>query len=278
MAAGNHKLRFWGVRGTVATPLADRLRYGGNTPCTSIEVAADEYVILDCGTGIRVLGNALAQRRNGLPTRYHVFLSHYHLDHIEGLPLFQPLYDKAATIVFYGFAADGRTVQTNLEVFVAPPYFPLRLSELPATIKYEDVDGSAWTIGSLRVDSRPLSHPDGAVAYRIDNGGRRVVYATDHEHGDESVDRALTEFARGATYLIYDATYVPDEYENQRKGWGHGSWFSAVEASRAAGVETLVLFHHHPDYTDDQLDEVERLSREQFSATVLAREGMELAF
>jgi ribonuclease BN (tRNA processing enzyme) len=278
MTAKEYRLRFWGVRGTVATPSADKLRYGGNTPCAAVELADDEYLVLDCGTGVRLLGTSIARRRGGKPTRIHVFLSHYHLDHLEGLSLFQPLYDPATTIVFHGFAADGRSAQSNLETLISPPYFPLKFSGVPATVQFKDVDGSVFQVGDLRIDSMPLSHPDGSVAYRLAHGGRRIIFATDHEYGDPAVDAALAEFSLGAEYLIYDATYMQAEYETLRKGWGHSTWFAAVQAARAAGVGTLVMFHHHPEHTDDQLDEIERIARLELPNACVAREGMELIF
>src|SRR5262245_29483497 len=203
MELGEYRLRFWGVRGTVATPEPDKLRYGGNTACAAIEVADGEMLILDCGTGVRVLGAALAKRRRGMPTRYNVFLSHYHFDHVEGLSLFQPLYDPASTIVFHGFASDGRSIRKNLETLIAPPYFPVSRAGVPAKVEFKYVDGSACTVRDLRVDSIPLSHPDGSVAYRVSHGDRRLVFATDHEHGNEKVDRSLIDFCRNADYLIY---------------------------------------------------------------------------
>jgi phosphoribosyl 1,2-cyclic phosphodiesterase len=272
------RLRFWGVRGTVPTPAQDKLRYGGNTACAAIRVADDEVLILDCGTGARLLGAALAKERRGRPTRYHVFLSHYHFDHVEGLSLFQPLYDPASTIVFHGFASGNRSVRQNLETLIAPPYFPVSLAGVPATVHFKDVDGSAFTIDDLRVESIPLSHPDGSVAYRVTHGDRRLVVATDHEHGIEAVDRALVAFCRNADYLIYDATYMQAEYETLRKGWGHSTWYAAVQVARSATVKTLILFHHHPEHTDDQLDEMERIARLEIETAVVAREGMELVF
>jgi phosphoribosyl 1,2-cyclic phosphodiesterase len=278
MEPTEYRLRFWGVRGTVATPETDKLRYGGNTACAAIKVAEDEFLILDCGTGARVLGAAIAKQRGGRPTRYHVFLSHYHFDHVEGLSLFQPLYDPASTIVFHGFASDGRSIRKNLETLIAPPYFPVSLAGVPASVQFKDVDGSVFTVADLKVDSMPLSHPDGSVAYRVTHGDRRLVFATDHEHGVEEVDRALIAFCRDADYLIYDATYMQAEYETLRKGWGHSTWYAAVQVARSATVKTLVLFHHHPQHTDDQLDEMERIAREELPTALVAREGMELAF
>ena len=278
MSSRDYRLRFWGVRGTVATPEADKLRYGGNTACAAIQVADDEILILDCGTGARVLGAALAKQRSGRPTRYHVFLSHYHFDHVEGLSLFQPLYDPASTITFHGFASDGRTVRQNLETLIAPPYFPVALAGAPAKVDFKDVDGSVFTVGDLRVASMPLSHPDGSVAYRVSHGNRSLVFATDHEHGVEAVDLALVAFCRGADYLIYDATYMEAEYESLRKGWGHSTWYAAVNVARTAEVKTLILFHHHPEHTDAQLDEMERIARLELPTALVAREGMELPF
>jgi phosphoribosyl 1,2-cyclic phosphodiesterase len=278
MGRKEHRLRFWGVRGTVATPEPDKLRFGGNTACAAIQVTEDEFLILDCGTGARLLGGAIAKRRGGKPTRYHIFLSHYHFDHVEGLSLFQPLYDPASTIVFHGFASDGRSVRKNLETLIAPPYFPVALAGVPASVQFKDVDGSVFTVADLRVESMPLSHPDGSVAYRITHGDRHLVFATDHEHGVEEVDRALIAFCRDADYLIYDATYMQAEYESLRKGWGHSTWYAAVQVARSAEVKTLILFHHHPEHTDEQLDEMQRIARLELPTALVAREGMELAF
>ena len=278
MGSKGCNLRFWGVRGTVPTPEPDKLRYGGNTACVSIEPSEDEVIILDCGSGVRGLGVSQSRRRAGRPTRYHVFLSHYHLDHIEGLSLFQPLYDPSSTIVFHGFASGDRTVQRNLETLIAPPYFPVALAGVPASVQFKEVDGSVFEAAGLRIDSMPLSHPDGSVAYRVEREGRRMVFATDHEYGDPAIDGALAKFSRHARYLIYDATYMQAEYETLRKGWGHSTWFAAVQAARAAEVETLILFHHHPEHTDDQLDQIEKIAREELPTAVVAREGMELPF
>ena len=278
MASDSCKVRFWGVRGTVPTPEPDKLRYGGNTACVSIEPAEGEVIILDCGSGVRALGASLARRRGGKPTRYHVFLSHYHLDHIEGLSLFQPLYDPASTIIFHGFASGDRTIQRNLETLIAPPFFPVALAGVPASVQFKEVDGSAFEAAGLTIDSMPLSHPDGSVAYRLERDGVRMVFATDHEYGDPAIDGALAKFSRRARYLIYDATYMQAEYESLRKGWGHSTWFAAVQAARAAEVETLILFHHHPEHTDDQLDQIEKIAREELPTAMVAREGMELPF
>jgi phosphoribosyl 1,2-cyclic phosphodiesterase len=273
-----YKLRFWGVRGTVPTPLSDKLGCGGNTVCLAAALGEDQYLILDCGTGLRLLGTELAAHKNGFPRNYHIFLSHYHFDHIEGLPFFPPLYDSRSTISFYGFRSGGKTAQQVLEGLICPPYFPVRLAGVPSKVNYIDTDGLPLDVADINISCLPLRHPDGSLSYRLQHGGKTIVFATDHEHGDEATDRALVRFSEGADYLIYDATYLQGEYESLRRGWGHSTWYAAVQTARLAKVKTLVLFHHHPDHTDKDLEEILRVAREELPSTEIAREGMELPF
>jgi phosphoribosyl 1,2-cyclic phosphodiesterase len=269
-----YKLRFWGVRGTVPTPEADKLRYGGHTSCLAVDLGDREHLVLDCGTGIRLLGNQQAQRPG--PQRYHIFFTHYHLDHLIGLPFFHPLYDKDSTIVFHGFATGSRSVREILQGVMSPPYFPVELRNVPAAIEYVTDDRSPVRIGGLTVSSLALNHPDGCLSYRLEHGDRRIVYATDHEHGQHQMDRDLVEFSAGADYLIYDAMYQETEYERLRRGWGHSTWYAAVQAALAAGAKHLVLFHHHPEHTDEELEKLLGLAREEMPETQIAAEGMEL--
>jgi phosphoribosyl 1,2-cyclic phosphodiesterase len=252
------------------------MRYGGNTSCVSVALSDGEHLILDCGSGVRVLGSELAKLRGGKPTRYQVFFSHYHLDHIEGLPYFQPIYDPNSKFTFHGFDSEGRTVRQIIETLMAPPYFPVPFSGIPAEVDFVSIDGHSFDFGDIHLSCLPLRHPGGSLSYRLEHGGRRIVYATDHEHGDPETDQALLEFTRGADYLIYDATYMEAEYESLRKGWGHSTWYAAVQAARAAEVKCLVLFHHHPEHTDDELDKVLEIARAEFPETKIASEGLEL--
>jgi phosphoribosyl 1,2-cyclic phosphodiesterase len=225
-----------------------------------------------------MLGNELSGLSRGVPRQYHIFLSHYHFDHIEGLPFFPPLYDSHSAITFHGFNSGGRSVQQVLEGLIAPPYFPVRLAGVPAKVEYVDTDGLPVNVGDVEVSCLPLRHPDGSLSYRLQHGGKIIVFATDHEHGDDATDKALVRFSEGADYLIYDATYLQAEYESLRRGWGHSTWYAAVKTARLAKVKTLVLFHHHPDHSDQDLEEILRVAREELPSTEIAKEGMELPF
>lgn len=277
MTTPRYILQFWGARGTVPTPSGDKLGFGGNTSCLSVAVGEREHIILDCGTGVRLLGNSLAQRASEVPSRYHIFLTHYHFDHVEGLPLFQPLYDPNSRITIHGFETAGQSVQEILESLIRPPYFPVSLAAVPSQVDYVTVGDAPRVIGGVTVSALSLNHPDGCLSFRLDNGDRRIVYATDHEHGVEDTDRALVEFSRDADYLIYDTTYMRAEYEALRRGWGHSTWYAAVQIAMEAKVKTLVLFHHHPEHTDDELCELLRVTSEEFPSTEVAREGLELS-
>jgi phosphoribosyl 1,2-cyclic phosphodiesterase len=276
MSEQRKQLKFWGVRGSIATPTLENLRYGGNTTCLSLDLGVDEHLILDCGTGIRLFGESLTAGRPRRPMRFQVIFTHYHLDHIEGLPFFAPIYDPGNTFTFHGSNAAGRTVKEILERFMEPPYFPVPLANIPSHVDYATIDGSPLQFGDLTVSVLRLNHPNGSNSYRLERGGKRIVFATDHEHGDEATDDALVRFSEGADYLIYDATYPPSEYETLRRGWGHSTWYEGVRVARAAGVRSLVLFHHHPGHTDEQLEAVLKVAREELDGIEIAREGMTL--
>lgn len=278
MSVQDYRLRFWGVRGTIPTPAAQNLRFGGNTVCLSADLGKERYLLLDCGSGLRMFGNDIAAKRHGVERKYHVFLSHYHFDHIQGLPFFSPLYDANSVMTFHGFKSSGRSVREVLQGFIAPPYFPVKLSGVPSRVEYVDTDGLPLNVADVEVSCLPLRHPDGSLSYRLRHRGNTIIFATDHEFGDEATDNALVRFSEGADHLIYDATYQQSEYESLRRGWGHSTWYAAVKTARLAKVKNLILFHHHPDHSDKELDAILRVARKEFPATDIAKEGMELPF
>lgn len=267
-------LVFWGVRGSVATPQATHLRYGGNTSCMEVELPGGGSVVLDAGTGIRALGRqmaAAAEPQREIP----LLLTHYHWDHIAGLPFFAPLYQPERLIRFYGHGLSG-PLQRILEGQMASPYFPVDLPLASARKEFVEVDRKPLQVGQAQIQPFPLHHPQGARGYRIEANGAVVVYATDYEHGDAEQDALLLEYAQGADILICDAQFTAEEYPRFR-GWGHSTWQNAVRVAQEAGAKQLVLFHHDPSRSDADMDQLLTEARAEFPNTEAAREGMRLA-
>ena len=234
-------------------------------------------LVFDLGSGARALGEAL--RLRGTPARADLFLSHYHYDHLQGLPFFSPMFDGRNSFVIRGPTRGQRDVQSILAGQMAPPYFPVTAEDVfLARVEYRPVaEGELVDLGDVRVRALELHHPGGALGYRVDFAGHSVVY-TDIEHGSP-VDARLADFARGTDVLIYDAMYTPEEYAGSpgKVGWGHSTWEAAVQAAQAADAETLVLFHHDPERDDVALRALERRAQRKRPGTLAAREGMTLS-
>lgn len=274
MSTKSTTIRFWGVRGSIASPGAATAGVGGNTSCVEVR-CGDTRLILDAGTGLRRLGESIV--RAGA-TRSTLLLSHLHWDHIQGLPFFLPAYVPGSELAVVGAESAEMTLEQTLSHQMQAPVFPVRLADLPAKLGFRHVrHGDTIAVGPTTVRAAKLNHPGGVMAYRIDHAGRSVVYATDTEHY-ACVDPALRDLARGADVLIYDAQYTPDEYAGivgrSKVGWGHSTWEAAVAVARAAGVRRLVLFHHDPQRTDEGVAEIEALAQARFDDTVAAREGL----
>jgi phosphoribosyl 1,2-cyclic phosphodiesterase len=263
------QVRLWGVRGSTPIPQMDSLGYGGNTACVEVRSRSGSLAIIDGGTGIRSLGQSLSREFQGRKLSLHVFLSHYHWDHIQGIPFFVPLYGPGHHLSFYA-AAELGSVREHLAGQMSKPYFPVSL-EVAAPRNFVDFD-SPVKLGDITVSPFPMNHPQGAYGYRIEADGRAVVYASDLEHGHPELDRVLREHAEGADLLIYDSQYTPEEYP-KHKGWGHSTWYEGACVAREAGVRQLMLFHHDPWHNDEFLLEVGRQARTEFENTVVAAEG-----
>ncbi len=271
------RVKFWGVRGSIPVPGPTTVRTGGNTSCVEV-VCGSHTIILDAGTGIRLLGYDFMKEKKA---EAHIFISHVHWDHIQGFPFFNPAFVKGNSFYLYG----GKNVTTTLEETLYGqmnyPNFPVMLQDLPSRIIFNDLDeGEVILIGNdeVRVGNVRLNHPNGVYSYRIAYGTASLVYATDTEHYSNP-DAKLVEFARGADLLIYDAQYFPEEYTGQsdgcsKEGWGHSTMIEGTKVAKLAGVKKLVLFHHDPHHSDEDVDRKEKIAQNFFPDTVAAREGM----
>jgi phosphoribosyl 1,2-cyclic phosphodiesterase len=272
------KLRFWGVRGS--TPTVDKAtwRYGGNTACVELTTPAGVRVILDCGTGLRMLGRHLESSPDSEKIEPHIFVTHYHWDHIQGIPFFSPLYAEQNRLHFYSFRSEYLGADSLKRVFeaqMAHPYFPVDLSAMSARREFVEVNGGDhFQVPGARVTARWLHHPQGCLGFRFETSAGTIVYATDNEPGNPKLDQSLLELAAGADIFINDAQFSPEVLATSRKGWGHSSWLEGVKIAREAGVKNLVLFHHDPDSTDKMVDATLREARGKFENVWAAAEGM----
>ena len=263
-------LRFWGVRGSIPTPEAENLGLGGNTPCLEIRSGSD-LLIFDAGTGLRMLGRSLAQEQPEDRGSLHLFLTHFHWDHIQGMPFFAPAYDCQTVLNYYSGITDGNLGQI-LEQHMAAPFFPVQFEELVSCRSFRDLRYQPVKIGSSTVRAFPLNHPQGASGYRIESPHGVIVYASDLEHGDPKLDSVLRDYASGADVLIFDSQYTPEEYETHR-GWGHSTWREGTRVAREAGVGQLILFHHDPSHTDAVCERIVGEACQHFENTIAAAEG-----
>lgn len=273
MTRGSLRVKFWGVRGSIPSPGPTTVNYGGNTACVEIE-ASGQTLVLDAGTGIRALGDELERRA---VHDIQLLFSHCHFDHIEGLPFFAPLYNAKNHVTMWSGHLDrlGAT-QEMVAGLIASPYFPVGLAAFRANIAYRDFKiGTTLELGSgIRVTTTTLNHPGRATGYRISHAGKSVCYVTDVEHRD-GPDETLIGFVRNTNILIYDSMYTGEEYPRYR-GFGHSTPEEAVKLASAGDVERLLMFHHFPGRTDNDLAILEKWASVARPQTLFAREGMEI--
>ncbi len=273
------RARIWGCRGSLPTPGPRTVRYGGNTACVEVATGAGRLV-LDAGTGIKALGATLAPDEP-----VHLLLTHLHLDHVEGLRFFAPLWSPRCELHVWGPPSPLLSLRDRIARAVSPPLFPLELTDSPARIVFHDVPREPWELDGVTVAAQPVSHPGPTLGFRLEAGGRVLAYIPDHEPvlGVE-LDSLEPEWisghalAAGADVLLHDCQFSEEEYPT-RVGWGHSSVAHAVALAQRAEVRRLVLFHHDPDRGDDEVERLSARARELWGEgpgepPLAAREGM----
>jgi len=275
------KVTIWGCRGSLASPGPETVRFGGQTSCVTVHLSDRSLLILDAGTGIRPLGMALGHDH---PKRIDIFITHLHTDHIEGLRFFDPIWDPSVELNVWGPPSPIRELRSRIAPYFAPPFFPVHLRNIPSHPEFRDTPTTTWRIGSASVTAQLVKHPGPTVGYRVEENGAALAYLPDHEPALGS-DLSTVEaewisgiaLAEGAAVLLHDAQYTQEEY-GERVGWGHSSTEDVVTFARRAGSRRLVLFHHDPLHTDEQLERIlARASELRASGDAeveLAREGM----
>ncbi len=270
-------IKFWGVRGSIATSGHETVKYGGDTAC--IEVRVDkELIILDAGTGIRRLGLELMNEFGNRPIEAHILITHTHLDHIQGLLFFTPIFMSQNKFTIYSCEDASRSLKRLLSVLMEEEFFPVSLEQMEADIQFVELSQETFQIGKVQISTMFMNHPGLAFGYKIlSSDGKAVVYtgdtepyhqllsgnvdSTDASISDEArrladkLESELVQFADSADLLIFDAQYTPEEYSN-KIGWGHSTWDYAVNIGLKAKAKKLAIFHHDPTRSDDNVDEI----------------------
>ena len=285
------RVHFWGTRGSIPSPGRETVRYGGNTPCLELRTPEGWLIVLDAGTGIRELGRSLIDRAHGAPIRGDIFLTHAHWDHIQGLPFFAPIFRPGNQFTIWGSKAMETSIGRVVRDLMSPVVFPIAFEQIAATVEFRELVEGHSMPGNYDVKVMQVQHPGGALAFRFASrgvaesrgaspvaahNGRRhgLVYISDNELRPAAAyeftatwRRDLVRFVHGARVLVHDAMFTTEEYADHQ-GWAHSTYEDAVELALEAEVETLVLFHHKPERTDDEVDR-----RTDECRTLAARHG-----
>jgi phosphoribosyl 1,2-cyclic phosphodiesterase len=279
------KVHVWGARGSIPAPGPETMRYGGNTSCVQLTLADGSVLVLDAGTGIRGLGLALERSDGPL----HILLTHLHLDHIQGLMFFAPMFWPQSEVVIWGPAAPDASLEDRIARYISAPLTPLEVRELPCHPSFREADATEWQIGSATIRAASVAHRGPTLGYRVDADGSSLCYIPDHEPGLGASLADLEEdwisgldLARDTTLLIHDCQYTDEEYPDH-VGWGHSRLTDTLTFARRVEAERLLLFHHDPLHSDEFLDRFQDQACERWvelggrdGAVEMAAEAQEL--
>lgn len=269
------KIKFWGVRGSIACPSAKYVSYGGNTSCVEASLGG-QRIIFDCGTGLRNLGHYFI-RKNA--KRAHILLSHTHWDHINGFPFFTPAFrSNCSFTIMAGHLYDKDVgVRDVMAGQMTQPMFPVPIDAMEAKLDFENfLAGDSFNLArDVKITTCRLNHPDNATGYRIDYQGAALCYVTDTEHVIGKPDENILGLIEGADLVIYDSTYTDSEFE-RKAGWGHSTWQEGVRLCQAANVKRMAIFHHDPDHEDGFMEQLEAEAQFLWNGAFAARENMRI--
>lgn len=278
------KIKFWGVRGSIPTPGPGTLRYGGNTSCLEINFPGKPRFILDAGSGIRELGKLLLKEKD--PVKGYIFLTHFHWDHIQGLPFFKPAFKPGNHFVIFGSDEPRVDLTKIISSQMNPIYFPVAIQDMGAKVEFNSISEGTFDVDGVTVQTRLMNHPGYTFGYRFTWRNKSVIYISDNEPFAQELNAAdnasdtkqslearfekfvdnkedgLVKFLEGADLLIHDCQYLPEEYQ-QRITWGHSPYTYTVDLAIKAKVKQLILFHHDPDHDDEMVDHILALSQER---------------
>lgn len=256
--------RFWGTRGSIPVPGSNTLKYGGNTPCIELRTVNNKLIILDAGSGLREFGKVLS--KSGNDNEIDIFVSHYHWDHIQGIPFFLPLYKEGNKITFYGETSDGKRIEQILSDQMAFNYFPIKIGEMSAHTTFREIEPSRmYELDNVKIETFRANHSSPTISFKIREGNKCIVYMTDNElklknssHNSAEdileMNKGLVDFVSGCDYLIHDSMYDETSVV-EKKGWGHSCNVTLAYFSILAKVKNIILFHYNPDFTDSKIDE-----------------------
>ncbi len=274
MSKKQFSVRFWGTRGAVFSPSRKSIKYGGNTACVEVQ-CGDRLLVLDGGSGLRPLGVDLQKR--GIED-FDLLFTHFHYDHICGLPFFAPMFNPNCSIRLWSGHLDRKdATRQSIKEYMVHPFFPVGPEVFNASITYEDFSaGDALDLSpDIAITTCRLNHPDGATGYRFDFDGRSFCYITDTEHRSGELDQNIVSLVKDADVMIYDATYSDLEYPNY-SDFGHSTWQEGIRICKAAGVKKYGLFHHRPSRTDAKLDSIVKTAKKRFPGTFAAADGLKI--
>jgi phosphoribosyl 1,2-cyclic phosphodiesterase len=260
------EIKFWGTRGSIPAPGAQTLEFGGNTTCVEVVLANRQRIVIDGGTGLRLLGKHLME--NHIPCRFHLLLTHGHWDHLLGIPFFEPIYLESTKVIVDGWPPAFQGMTRVFDSHMGDGFFPVAFDHLKADIDYlNTVASSPLDLDDVLIDSIRLNHPQGGLGFRFREGKHTMVFITDNELSAARGKRIpeFVEFVRGCDLLIHDAQYLPEEI-SERRGWGHSTYEEVVALAQEAEVHNLLFTHHDPSRSDGDVEKIVALSREMMAA------------